>query len=506
MKIRKAAGALLLGGTMMLAVAGEARASSHREAPFITRHPKVDGTDLYFFRSYEAGRQDFVTIVANYYPLQDAAGGPNFYSLDPDALYEIHLDNNGDGREDLTFQFRFRNELAAQGGGLKLAVGPAGAQKQIAVPLLNLGKVSATDTTALNVSETYTLKVVSGERRNGSAEAVVRADTNAVTFRKPLDNVGRATLPGYDAYAAAHIYPIKLPGCAQSGKVFVGQRKDPFAVNLGQIFDLVNFNPLGAADQGLDTLANKNVTSLVLELPIACIAPGAQKTVGAWTTASLRQARVLNPAASFARPSVEGGAWTQVSRVGNPLVNELVIGLPDKDKFNGSHPSADAQFLDYVTHPALPVIVELLYGAAGARAPAVFPRVDLVAFLLTGFDGFNANGAVAEYVRLDTRRAATPRASQNRLGATACLANGTLNVSAVGCDLAGFPNGRRPGDDVTDIVLRVAMGSLLGSDGPASRSWPYSDGANVDASKFSDVFPYLTTPVAGSVTPDNRGQ
>lgn len=466
------------------AAAPLALASSHREAPFVTKHPKIDATDFYLFRSYEPGREDTVTVVANYLPLQDPYGGPNYFTLDADALYEILIDNDGDAREDLTFQFRFQNTLA----DLALDIGPPGATKRVSVPVVNVGPIAPGMTDALNVVETYSVTLVRGDRRSGAATAVRNAAGGATVFTKPADNIGQKSIPDYAAYAASHVYSIDLGG-GFTGRLFVGQRKDPFVVNLGETFDLVNYsNPLGPPDAQPDTLADKNVTSLVLELPIAFVTRNAETPVVAgWTAASLRQARVSNPAPTYAVPSVEGGAYVQQSRLANPLVNELVIGLKDKDRFNASHPSGDGQFADYVTNPTLPAIVELLFSDAGVRAPTVFPRTDLVAAFLTGVDGLNENGSTCEMMRLNTAIAPTPAAAQERLG-----------VIADAPDLAGFPNGRRPGDDVVDIALRVAMGKLLPLADAPSGQLPFTDGAFVDASFFDAAFPYLRNPIPGS--------
>jgi len=466
-----------------LSVAPPAAASSHREAPFVTKHPKIDATDFYLFRSYEDGRADFVTVVANYLPLQDPYGGPNYFALDPDALYEILIDNDGDAREDLTFQFRFQSTLS----DIALDVGPGSATKRVSVPVVNVGPISPGMTEALNVVETYSVALVRGDRRRGRATPVRNAANGQSVFTKPVDNIGLKSIPDYPAYAAAHVYSIDLGG-GFTGRMFVGQRKDPFVVNLGETFDLVHYsNPLGPPDAQPDSLADKNVTSLVLELPIAFVTSGSGPVIGGWTAASLRQARVSNPKPTFAIPSIEGGAWVQQSRLASPLVNELVIGLKDKDRFNASHPKDDAQFADYVTHPTLPAIIELLFRDAGVRAPTAFPRTDLVAAFLTGVDGLNKNGSVAEMLRLNTSVPPTPAALQDRLG-----------VIAETPDLAGFPNGRRPGDDVVDVALRVVMGKLLPIESAASGGLPFTDGAVVDASFFDAAFPYLKTPIPGS--------
>lgn len=472
---------------------GEVMASSHREAPFITRHPKVDGTDFYMFRSYEAGRSGYVTLIANYSPLQDAYGGPNFFSLDPDALYEIHIDNNGDAREDLTFQFQFTNTLK----DLQVPVG----DRKVSVPLMNIGPINSVNADALNVRETYAVNVVRNGRRATARSAVTNYDTGASRFDKPVDNIGQKSIADYAGYAAKHIYNIGIPGCQQPGRMFVGQRREGFGVNLGETFDLVNikapataFDP-NAEDKGLNIVADKNITSIELELPIACVATGNDPVIGAWTTASLRQGRLLNPVPNSDNKSAsrEGGAWTQVSRLGMPLVNEVVIGLKDKDKFNHSQPKDDGQFLTYVTNPTLPSLLEILFGSAGVKAPTNFPRNDLVTAFLTGVDGINkpTNVKPAEMLRLNTATPVMAKGKQNRLG-------------VIGGDTAGFPNGRRPGDDVVDIELRVAMGRLctLGigctaADAPSGKL-DFTDGALVNDSQFDAGFPYLRTPIAGS--------
>lgn len=463
-------------------------ASSHREAPFITEMPKVDGTDFYMFKSYEPGRANYVTLIADYLPLQDPYGGPNYFSLDSDALYEIHIDNNGDAKEDITFQFNFANKLQ----DTQLNVGG----KKVSIPLINSGQIMSGDTSNLNVAETYTVNVVRGDRRKGKAQHLTNANTGAESFVKPVDNIGNKSIPDYSSYAASHVYNVNMPGCAAPGRMFVGQRKDPFAVNLGEVFDLINTNPLGAVDAEQDTLGDKNVTSLILEVPANCLTAGTDPVIGAWTTASVSQARLLRPAPSFERPTLEGGAWVQVSRLGMPLVNEVVIGVKDKNQFNASKPAQDTQFANYVTNPTLPALIELLYPSA--PAPTLFPRSDLVATFLTGINtpatgNLNQpnNVTPSEMLRLNTSIAPTLRGAQNNLG-------------VIGGDNAGFPNGRRPGDDVVDIALRVVMGKLiaLGLYGTATQApagnAPLTDGALVNDGFFDNAFPYLRTPLPGS--------
>ncbi len=449
-------------------------ASSHREAPLITATPKLDGADYYAFVSYEPGREDYVTLVANYLPLQDAYGGPNYFQLDTNAVYEIHVDNNGDAIEDITFQFRFQTESK----DIALTIGPEGNQRTVAVPVLAVGPFSAGNTATLNVDQRYTLDVIRGPRRAGTPEPVLNPQTATPVFTKPQDNVGTKTIPNYEAYANSYIYEVDLPGSELKAKVFVGQRKDPFVVNLGETFDLVNLNPLGPVAGNTDSLAYKNVTALCLEIPKAfLLAAGGSPVLGTWTTASTRA----------------GDTLTQVSRLGMPLVNEVVIGLKDKDAFNASEPKDDGQFIDYVTHPTLPAILELLFSVP---APTAIPRNDLVAAFVTGVTGLNHNGAVGEMLRLNTAIAPTPQGTQNNLGVIAGFTAGVLDANTA--DLAGFPNGRRPGDDVVDIALRVVMGKLLTPDVAPVGDAPLTDGATVNSLMFGNEFPYLNTPIPGS--------
>jgi hypothetical protein len=480
---RRKAQLALASAAALFAGAGAVHASSHREAPFITTQPKVDGTDFYMFRSYEAGRADYVTLVANYIPLQDAYGGPNYY--------EIHVDNDGDAVEDLTFQFRFKNNLA----DIALPIGG----KSVSIPLIQAGGISAGNDGALNVKQTYTVDLVRGNRRSGQRAHVTNASGGGTEFTKPVDFIGTKTfgsIAGYEAYAAQYVYGINSPGCGAPGKLFVGQRKDPFVVNLGRTFDLLNLNPL-AASGGTDDLADKNVTSIALEVPIACLAKSGEPVIGGWTTASLRQVRLIDgtPKSGLGKSSKEGGAWVQVSRLGMPLVNEVVIGLKDKDRFNASKPKDDGQFADYVTNPTLPALIEILFGV---QAPINFPRTDLVTAFLTGVPGLNqpANVKASEMLRLNTSIAPVPAASQNTLG-------------VLGGDNAGFPNGRRPGDDVVDSALRVVMGVLCTLNAPSAFGCVPADapsgglaltdgGTNLSAGNFDSSFPYIRTPLPGA--------
>ena len=437
---------------------GVALASSHREAPNITRFPKVDNTDVYLFRSYETGRSGFVTILANFQPGENPYDAPNYYLMDHHANYDIHIDSNGDALPDLTFRFNFTSHVR------NLTVNAGGVL--IAVPLSNIGPFASNTDPDLNVFESYKVSTIRGA---GTPKRSTNLATGQTTFIKPFDNIGTKSIPEYAKYANKYISRLGFDGCAGESRVFVGQRKEGFAVAIGMIGDLFHLNPLGPPNGSINNLANKNVTTIALEVPIQCLTHS-DPVIGAWSTTSLPNA---------------AGVQTQLSRLGMPLVNEVIIGLPDKDKFNASKPKDDAQFLKYVTNPSLPELIQALFPSV--TAPNAFPRNDLVAAFLTGINGLNKPASVkpAEMMRLNTSIAPKPAINQKTLGVLAG-------------DTAGFPNGRRPGDDVVDIELRVAMGVLLTPAQAPSGQLPFTDGASVCACEFRNTFPYLNTPIPGA--------
>lgn len=473
---------LVVGVAGLLGVPATAMASSHREAPGITEMPKTDATDFYMFNSYEADRRGYVTILANYQPFQTPYGGPNFFTMDPDAYYQIHIDNDGDAREDITFTFRFTNTTP----DIKLNIGG----QMVSVPLANIGPISAGMVGNSNVIETYTVDVTFGDRQTGRTIRLRNRATNSETFTKPTDRIGDKTFADYEAYANAHIFQANLPGARSPARVFVGQRKDPFVVNLGEIFDLVNLNPVGGENSKSDTLKEANVTTIALEVPSQWLRQGRSRIVGGWTTASLPRRKVFREAPTFSMPTLDTGPLVQVSRLAMPLVNEVVVGITDKDRFNASEPKDDGQFLTYVTNPTFPALLQALFPSAFV-APCL-PRNDLMQAFLTGIPGVNQPSGVtaSEMMRLNTDTEPKPKGMQSRLG-------------ALGGDLSGFPNGRRPGDDVVDIELRVVAGALIPQAGQSGMCAPtgtlaLTDGAFVDDSFFNDVFPYLKAPVAAS--------
>lgn len=463
---------------LLLVTAGLAGASSHREAPFVTENPKVDATDFYLFTSYEPGRSDHVTAIANYLPLQDPYGGPNYFTLDPKAAYDIHLDTDGDAIEDVTLRFRFRQRLK----GIALAIGDPGAEKLVPVPLRQVGPITAQSAANQNELESYRIELIRGPvDAPTSVTPLANVLDGSLNFAKPIDNIGTKTIADYGAYAAAFLHEVRLPG-GETARVFVGQRRDPFVVNLGETFDLVNNNPLGPVDAKLNSLADKNVASLIVELPKSFVRGRTTNVVGGWTAAYLPKVRELTADATYLSPQIVSPEMQQVSRLGMPLVNEVVIGLEDKNRFNGSRPKDDGQFLDYVSHPTLPALLETLFGVT---APKLFPRADLVQVFLTGVPGLNQNGSTAEMLRLNLDTPATPREMQDSLGVLAG-------------DNGGFPNGRRPGDDVVDAALRVVMGVLLDATVAPSGQLAYTDGAAVSALDFDGSFPYLLNPIPGA--------
>jgi hypothetical protein len=511
----------ILAGSLLAVVSVAALASSHREAPSITTTPKADGTDFYMFRSYETNRSNFITLIANYQPLQDGYGGPNYFSMDPNALYEIHIDNDGDAQEEITFQFNFRNNLR----DLSQMIGT----ESVSIPLIQQGPVNTVGSSNLNLNETYTLTVVRDGRRNNNRTLAAKTSGGSTTLEKPVDYIGEKTLgnaAAYQAYADAHIHNVTIPGCASGtnqARVFVGQRQEGFAVNLGTIFDLVNapFEVISNRSfenaAAVNSIQDKNVTSIALEIHKDCLTPSSEDVIGGWTTASVRQVQIGDgvPAQGHQTAEKVGGAWVQVSRLGMPLVNEVVIGLKDKDRFNASKPSGDGQFLTYVSNPTLPQLISLVQTGNAGAAPTNFPRTDLLNVFLAGIEGVNrpANLVLSEMLRLNTETAPTPIASQNKLG------------FAFG-DAAGFPNGRRPIDDVVDISLVAVMGGLCVANGSgdalglntvpgtnlssncSSTSVPLGNTSlsihdAVDQARvpFMNRFPFLSTPTPGSGTP-----
>lgn len=447
-------------------------ASSHREAPLITEDPTMDNTDVYVFRSPDA--PDTVTIIANYIPLEEPANGPNFYNFSPSGLYEIHIDNNGDGREDITYQFRFRTDVRNTG-----------------TFLYNVGPVLTLDDADLNVRQFYSVNRMTGDRRSGTALGLGN------DYQVAPANIGPKSTPDYSALASAAVFNLPNAG----GKVFAGPRDDSFFVDIGAIVDLLTLRPVqqlhmvppvAPSAPGVDGLKGFNVHSIAIQIPISQLVAGGETpnsptasnaVIGVWATASRSRVTILNTGAS--RRQTIGGV-SQVSRLGMPLVNEVVLSLAFKDIFNASEPSGDAPlftsnetFRNRVLDPETATLMKALYGLDVPPAP----RNDLVQVFLTGLPGLNQppNVMPAEMIRLNV---AVPITQQpDRLGALAG-------------DLGGFPNGRRLIDDVVDISLRVVAGVLV----PGFNKSPnnaLTDGVDANDKAFLSSFPYAPLPHQG---------
>ena len=388
-------------------------ASSHREAPLISQDPLADNTDVYAFVS--PASPDKVTLISNFIPLQLPASGPNFWKFDDNVLYEIMVDNDGDAVEDITFQFKFRTEVRNQN-----------------TFLYNTGPITSLDDTDWNVRQFYDVIRVDGPRRLGRRRVL------AEDVPSPPVNVGNRSLPNYDMVAAQAIRVLE-----NGIQVFAGQRDEGFYVNLG-VFDLLSVPPVDFNTP--DSTAGLNVHSIAIELPIAQLTSNrrrpqspadANAVIGVWSTAS-RQTFTARAGGE----DVHFGNWVQVSRLGQPLVNEVVIPMGLKDKFNSIQPTQDAAALPFVVDPEVPKLLSALFGI---KSPAP-PRNDLVTIFLKGIPGLNQPPKVKPSEMLRLNVAIPPSASPNPLG-------------VLGGDLAGFPNGRRVGDDVTDVALRAMAGA-----------------------------------------------
>ena len=425
-------------------------ASSHREAPLIAQDPMADNTDVYAWRN--ADEPDKVTLIANFVPLQKPDGGPNFYGFDPNVIYEIHVDNNADAVEDITFQWRFTTEVRNPG-----------------TFLYNTGVVTSIDDPDLNVRQFYRLVRIDGPRRTGTV--------TELTGRLPaaMPNIGSRSTPDYASIAGG---VQQLPG---NVRVFAGPRDEGFYVDLA-VFDLLGIG----AGQSEDSTAGFNVSTLAIQMPISALtrnrtAPASptdpNAVIGVWSTASRFATRTLTAGAQ-----THTGPLVQVSRLGNPLVNEAVIDLARKDAFNGLEPTGDAVALDRVTDPEVPKLLKALFNVDSPPAP----RSDLVTIFLTGIPGLNQppNVRPSEMLRLNV--AIPPASNPDRMG-------------VLGGDIAGFPNGRRVGDDVFDIVLQAAAGATPLT--PAFNRQPNNrlgDNINRNDVAYLNQFPYLGTPHAGN--------
>jgi len=437
--------------------------SSHREAPNTSQDPTADDTDVYAFTADDA--PGHLTVVANWIPFEDPAGGPNFYNFDPKAHYYINVDNTGDGRYDVRYLFTFRTTVVNKNSFAA------------ATPT-----VDSLNDPNLNVRQHYDVTRIAYKPNGKLRSAKVIARNVPVV----PSNIGPKTMPNYEALATQGIKA--LPG---GGRVFAGQRDDPFYVDLGQTFDSINFRPgVGTGNQGggKDDLAGYNTNSIVLQVPEGQVTkngksvsgPSASNAVvGVWSSTDRRKFQVTNDVSGKGSK----GGYVQVSRLGNPLVNEVVIPLGQKDRFNRTQPQNDAaNYGKYVVNPELAKLMNALFNL-GVKETG---RTDIVTALLTGVPG----------VTQISKKPAAADTLKINLGVPPTSADKVSRFGVIGGDNAGFPNGRRLGDDVVDIELRVIGGFLLPPD-QGGKKLPLGDGVDQNDKQFLNTFPYVAPPAAG---------
>jgi Domain of unknown function (DUF4331) len=449
--LRKGLPAVGMVAALGLISAVPSNASSHREAPSITEDPVADLTDLYAFVSPD--RPDSTTFVINTDPFQNPGGGPNFSKFGDDVLYELNIDNNGDAVADIKYQLRFKTTYGNPN-----------------TFLYNTNQVTSVDDPDLNRKQTYTLTEVRGKSSKPIGQNLLTAPAYVGATR---------STPNYRATAAGANYQLENGAI----KVFAGPRDDPFFADLGAIFDLGGLRPLNQfhiikqpTAAGIDYLAGQNISSIVLQVPSSRITNAGDPVVGVWATTSRRIGE--------GNGNDEGnGNWKQVARLGNPLVNEVVIPVGMKDKFNASSPDKDAQFGKYVLDPELGKLIPFLYGPAGIKVPtsvdaglpaAFAGRQDLAVIFLTGIAGLNKSktfSAPSEQLRLNTSIAKS-----------------------------SFPNGRNLTDDVVDTALQVVAGANPLVSDKTFTGFPNNalgDGVNANDRELMDVFPYVGLPRDG---------
>ena len=462
------------------ALAAPAFAASHREAPKIALDPAADITDVYFFRSWEDSSK--VVLIMNVIPGQEPSSGPNYFNFDDDVLYVIHVDTDRDGKEDVDYEFRFRTEIRPPFNDLPVSY--AGVDPVPGLPPA-ITALDGPGSEGLGLRQSYTVREVRRKRKD---------DLGTTTMFAVPSNIGSRTMPGYEALAAKGIYAL-----SNGGRVFAGQRDETFYIDLGATFDTLNLrrNPPvltdaedandGVSPFGVDMFSGFNVNTIALEIPISDLTDDPNAMLGMYASTSRERNRHLGEDDQASFGSFGSGKFVQVARLANPLVNELIIGTGQKDRWNTEDPSEESRFLDFYRTPRLAAVLNLAFGLP---VPAT-PRNDLVAVLLK-YPGQDATGCsrrnpCSELLRLNVGVAPTAPASQKRL---AVLAG----------DAAGFPNGRRPNDDVTDIALRVVAGALLGPVPRVGDGVNFNVGApgtNVTANGISTVFPFLPTPHDG---------
>jgi hypothetical protein len=481
---------LLIGVLVFPPWVGLIDAASHREAPLIAMDPAADITDTFFFRSYEPGKDDKIILIMDVFPGGEPSSGPNYFFFDPTVRYSFHVDNDLDGiANDVRIDVRFKSEFRGTPDAVGLFVSYVGCGVRV-LPCAPAGAAALPPITALDgpgseglgLRQKYTVTI-----RRGEWVKTFDSDQSGKALIAVPSNAGPSTMPSYSALAAQGVYNL-----GDGVKVFAGQRGDPFYIDLGGVFDTVNtrrpplLSPTEDANDnvnpfGVDMIGPFNVQTIAVELPASLlladhksIGETTQPRLGMYASTSRRQTTVLKPVgdASFFDRSDESGVFVQVQRLANPLINETIIGTDDKDHWNSHRPQDENEFLDYYLNPRLALALQLIFGVPAATSG----RNDLVNLLLR----YNpSDSQLSELLRLDVSVPPTPLASQRR-----------MTVLATPPDPAGWPNGRRPKDDVTDIAVRVVGGPNY----IAARA---GDGVNHNFSPTTDNFPFLATPQNG---------
>jgi len=465
---------LVLTMALLMLVSGNMFASSHREAPITALDRGADVTDWYAFVSYD--HPDRVTMILNVDPLLEPANGPNYFPFDPNVLYQMKIDNNHDGEEDITFQFRFNTEYRLPGVFTGFVGGIAG------IPQITA--LNGPGSEGLGIRQTYTVTMI----KKGKVYDL----TGGQTLYAVPTNVGPLTMPSYNVLFQQGIYQLK-----DNIRVFAGTVDDPFYVDLGAAFDSLNFrmgvggilsSSVDADDThnyAPDTVAGYNVNCIVLEVPITLL------TVDGKLHQPGEKEAVIGTYGSTARPRITvrrnnrtrgSGQWVQVNREGNSLINELIIGTGSKDTFSTSDPSNDSQFAPFFLDPLLAHLFNSVLGLPIPPAPRLdlLPLVQYTAPICPGC-GPNDAGPIADLLRLNTGIPPTPVEQQKRLGFLAG-------------DVAGFPNGRRPVDDVIDIAARVVAGILADR---VTYGAAIGDGVNINDVGYGTTFPYVMPAQSG---------
>jgi hypothetical protein len=455
------------------------QAASHREAPLIAQDPAADITDTYAFRSWEDPTK--VVFIMNVIPAQEPSSGPNYFFFDDKVAYDFNVDTNQDGvADDVIYRIRFTTKIRPPFNDLPVAYAGVNNPPQGLPPPITALKGAGSE--GLGLRQRYTVTEIRGGQRTVLAKGLIAVPSN----------IGPRTMPDYEALAEQGIFNLN-----NGGRVFAGQRDETFYIDLGATFDTLNFRaaaPIltaaqdandGANPFGNDMFSGFNVNTIAIEVPISALGLS-NGTLGMYASTSRRQTKTHNPDGTV---STKGG-FVQVARMGNPLINELIIGTGMKDTWNAEDPKREKKFLDFYLNPRLVGVINLAFGTA-------FPvsnRTDLVGALLK-YSGQNPNECTnsnrcSELLRLNTTVAPTAPANQKRLGGLAG-------------DAAGFPNGRRPNDDVTDIVLRVAAGILITPPVSVPRLGDGvnfnigAPGTNITANGIYTKFPFLPTPHDG---------